>query len=112
MDQLTLMAKGKGGPDAKRSSKKPSVNPRGGCREDARGAVTPPRPPRSIRAPLRHHEEALEHLTTKDKHANENLKLTDQEKSELEQLEDSAASPRRPRPRTSPPKNSSSTRRR
>ena len=93
MDQLTAMAKGKGGPDAKRSSKKPSVNPAEAAEKMLAGGNAPTTSTFDPRAALRHHEEALEHLTTKDKHANENLKLTDQEKSELEQLEELTRKP-------------------
>ena len=93
MDQLTAMAKGKGGPDAKGSSKKPSVNPAEAAEKMLAGGNAPTTSTFDPRAALRHHEEALEHLSTKDKHANENLKLTDQEKSELEQLEELTRKP-------------------
>jgi len=93
MDQLTAMAKGKGGPDAKGSSKKPSVNPAEAAEKMLAGGNAPTTSTFDPRAALRHHEEALEHLSTKDKKANENLKLTDQEKSELEQLEELTRKP-------------------
>ena len=93
MDQLTAMAKGKGGPDAKGSSKKPSVNPAEAAEKMLAGGDAPTTTTFDPRAALRHHEEVLEHLSTKDKHANENLKLTKQEKSELEQLEELTKKP-------------------
>ena len=93
MEQLTALAKGKGGPDAEGSSKKPSVNPAEAAEKMLAGGDAPTTSTFDPRAALRHHEEVLEHLSTKDKHANENLKLTDQEKSELEQLEELTRKP-------------------
>ena len=85
MDSLTAMANG--GKDGSKKGKDPSVNPAEEAQKMMAGDAKSTTSTFDPRAAYKRHQEALSHLSKKDKHANENLKLTDKEKSELEQLE-------------------------
>ena len=85
MDALTAMANG--GKDGSKKGKDPSVNPAEEAQKMMAGDAKSTTSTFDPRAAYKRHQEALSHLSKKDKHANENLKLTDKEKSELEQLE-------------------------
>ena len=85
MDSLTAMANG--GKDGSKKGKDPSVNPAEEAQKMMAGDAKSTTSTFDPRAAYKRHQEALTHLSKKDKHANENLKLTEKEKSELEQLE-------------------------
>ena len=85
MDSLTAMANG--GKDGSKKGKDPSVNPAEEAQKMMAGDAKSTTSTFDPRAAYKRHQEALSHLSKKDKHANENLKLTEKEKSELEQLE-------------------------
>ena len=85
MDSLTAMANG--GKDGSKKGKDPSVNPAEEAQKMMAGDAKATTSTFDPRAAYKRHQEALSHLSKKDKHANENLKLTEKEKSELEQLE-------------------------
>ena len=85
MDSLRAMANG--GKDGSKKGKDPSVNPAEEAQKMMAGDAKSTTSTFDPRAAYKRHQEALSHLSKKDKHANENLKLTDKEKSELEQLE-------------------------
>ena len=85
MDSLTAMANG--GKDGSKKGKDPSVNPAEEAQKMMAGDAKATTSTFDPRAAYKRHQEALTHLSKKDKHANENLKLTEKEKSELEQLE-------------------------
>ena len=85
MDSLRAMANG--GKDGSKKGKDPSVNPAEEAQKMMAGDAKSTTSTFDPRAAYKRHQEALSHLSKKDKHANENLKLTEKEKSELEQLE-------------------------
>ena len=85
MDSLTAMANG--GKDGSKKGKDPSVNPAEEAQKMMAGDAKATTSTFDPRVAYKRHQEALSHLSKKDKHANENLKLTEKEKSELEQLE-------------------------